>query len=213
MTDNTEEKVIETPETPVEEPATSATPAPVAPASTERRTFVKNRRGGPKRDGRRDTRERTKPEFDQKIIQIRRVTRVTSGGRRMAFSVAMVIGNRKGKVGLGTGKGIDTAISIEKALRAAKKNLVTVELTKDRSIRHNIYNKYSSAKVRLEPAPSRGLVAGSAVRDVLELAGITNVNAKILSPSKNKLNIAKATIEALSMIKKSKPKPVATTTA
>lgn len=192
MTDKIEEKVIETP--------VESTDA------GEKKAFVKNRRGKTDRGPRRENRERTKPEFDQKIIQIRRVTRVTSGGRRMAFSVAMVIGNRKGKVGLGTGKGVDTAISIEKALRAAKKNLVTVELTKDNSIRHDIYNKYSSAKVRLEPAPSRGLVAGSAVRDVLELAGITNVNAKVLSPSKNKLNIAKATIEALGMIKKSTKK-------
>jgi small subunit ribosomal protein S5 len=163
-----------------------------------RRDFVKNKRGGPKREGR----ERVKPEFDQKIIQIRRVTRVTSGGRRMTFSVAMVIGNRKGKVGLGTGKGIDTAIAIEKALREAKKDIVTIHMTKTNSIPHDVMTKYSSAIVTMMPAPSRGLVAGSAVRDVLELAGITNVNAKILSGSKNKLNIAKAAIKALAMLKK-----------
>jgi small subunit ribosomal protein S5 len=119
----------------------------------------------------------------------------------MSFAVAIVAGDRKGKVGIGTGKGIDTQISIEKALRDAKKHMITVPLTKDLSIPHDIAHKYSSARITLIPAPTRGLIAGSAVRTVLELAGITNINAKIVSPSKNKLNIARATIEALSMLK------------
>lgn len=185
---------------------TPAAPLPLADQKDERRPrreFVKNKKSHQKRD----TRERVKPEFDQKIIQIRRVTRVTSGGRRMAFSVAMVIGNRKGQVGLGTGKGIDTQIAIEKALRGAKKNLITVPMTKDNSIPHDVTTKYSSAIVTMMPAPSRGLVAGSAVRHVLELAGVTNINAKILSPSKNKLNIAKAAIQALSLLKARPQKP------
>lgn len=167
------------------------------PARDGRRPFQKNRRG-PKRE----TRERVRPEFDQKIIQIRRVTRVTSGGRRMSFSVALVAGDKKGRVGIGSGKGIDTQISIDKALRDAKKNMITVPLTKDASIPHDVKCKYSSARIAIVPAPNRGLIAGSAVRTVLELAGVTNVNAKILSPSKNKLNIARAAIEALSMLKK-----------
>lgn len=162
-----------------------------------RRPFQKNRRG-PKRD----TRERVRPEFDQKIIQIRRVTRVTSGGRRMSFSVALVAGDKKGRVGIGSGKGIDTQISIDKALRDAKKNMITVPLTKDSSIPHDVKTKYSSARISIVPAPNRGLIAGSAVRTVLELAGVTNVNAKVLSPSKNKLNIARAAVDALAKLKK-----------
>jgi small subunit ribosomal protein S5 len=205
---NAEETVEVVPETAAPEVA-AAPAAAAAPARNDRpprRDFTKNKKPGRGRE----VRERAKPEFDQKMVQIRRVTRVTSGGRRMAFSVAMIIGNRKGQVGMGTGKGIDTQIAIEKALRSAKKNMVTIPLTKDNSIPHDVVNKYSSAIVSIQPAPSRGLVAGSAVRHVLELAGITNVNAKILSPSKNKLNIAKATIEALSMLKAKKPKVVST---
>jgi small subunit ribosomal protein S5 len=182
----------------VEVAAPISVPVGEAPRQGGRRPFQKNRRG-PKRD----TRERVRPEFDQKIIQIRRVTRVTSGGRRLSFSVAMVAGDKKGRVGIGTGKGIDTQISIDKALRDAKKNMITIPLTKDLSIPHDVKCKYSSARITIVPAPNRGLIAGSAVRTVLELAGITNVNAKIISPSKNKLNIARAAVEALSMLKKS----------
>lgn len=198
MTDEIKQENTEvTPEATVE--AVAPASAPRGAGRDERRPFQKNRRG-PKRD----VRERVKPEFDQKIIQIRRVTRVTSGGRRMSFSVAIVAGDRKGKIGIGTGKGIDTQISIEKALRDAKKNMITVPLTKDLSIPHDVKHKYSSARISIVPAPNRGLIAGSAVRTVLELAGVTNVNAKVLSPSKNKLNIARAAIEALSMLKKPK---------
>ncbi|MEN9647498.1 MAG: ribosomal protein small subunit ribosomal protein [Candidatus Parcubacteria bacterium] len=200
MTDEIKQENTEvTPEATVEAVVSAPTSAPRPAGRDERRPFQKNRRG-PKRD----VRERVKPEFDQKIIQIRRVTRVTSGGRRMSFSVAIVAGDRKGKIGIGTGKGIDTQISIEKALRDAKKNMITVPLTKDLSIPHDVKHKYSSARISIVPAPNRGLIAGSAVRTVLELAGVTNVNAKVHSPSKNKLNIARAAIEALSMLKKPK---------
>ncbi len=120
----------------------------------------------------------------------------------MAFSVAIAIGDKKGKVGVGTGKGVDTQIAIEKAVRSAKKSMITVPITKTSSIPHDVEAKYSSGRVTIMPAPARGLVAGSAVRTVLELAGITNVNAKLLSPSKNKLNIAQATLKALSGLKK-----------
>ncbi len=199
MTDEIKQENTET--TPAETPVEAAAPSAEAPRQQGRgdgrRPFQKNRRG-PKRD----TRERVRPEFDQKIIQIRRVTRVTSGGRRMSFSVALVAGDKKGRVGIGSGKGIDTQISIDKALRDAKKNMITVPLTKDLSIPHDVKTKYSSARITIVPAPNRGLIAGSAVRTVLELAGVTNVNAKVLSPSKNKLNIARATVQALSILKK-----------
>lgn len=151
---------------------------------------------GPRR-GSRDNKERVKPEFDSKIVLMRRVTRVTSGGRRMAFSVAVVAGDRKGRVGFGLGKSIDTSMAIDKATREAKKNMIKVAHTAQMSIPHEISAKYCSAIVTLIPAKGRGLVAGSATRNVLELAGLKDINAKILSGSKNKINIARATIKAL----------------
>ena len=142
--------------------------------------------------------ERAKPEFDQKMLEVRRVARVVAGGRRFSFAVAIVAGNRNGKVGVGTGKAGDTASAIDKAMKSAKKSMITIPMGENRSIKHQTFAKYASARVMLKPAQGRGLVAGSAVRSVLELAGITDVNAKVLSPSKNKLNIARATIQALS---------------
>jgi small subunit ribosomal protein S5 len=161
----------------------------------QKREFTKNRRRSSKR------RERTKSEFDQKMLAIRRVTRVSSGGRRFSFSVAMAIGNKKGKVGVGVGKAGDTTLAIDKAVRNAKKNMIEVKRTESNSISHEIDAKFNSAKVIIMPAKGRGMIAGSAVRDLLELAGITDVNAKILSGSKNKLNIGKATIKALKSLK------------
>jgi len=110
----------------------------------------------------------------------------------------MVIGNRNGSVGVGIGKGADTALAIEKAYRNAKKNMLKLKLTETKSIGHDVDAKYSSARIFIKPSPGRGLIAGSAVRDVLALAGISDVNAKIVSKSKNKLNIARGTVVALS---------------
>jgi len=148
--------------------------------------------------------ERARQEFDNKIISVRRVTRVVSGGRRFSFSIATVVGDRKGKVGVGTGKAGDTPIAIDKAMRAAKKAMVKISLTSNNSIAHPVEAKYSSAKVSIIPAPGKGVIAGSAVRVVLELAGIKEVSSKILSRSKNKLNIAKAAIKALGELKVAK---------
>ena len=158
-------------------------------------------RGGDKRGGDRFRTERVKPEYDQKSIDVRRVARVVAGGRRFSFSVAMIIGDRKGKVGVGTGKAGDISMAMEKAVKDAKKHMITVKLTKNSSIPHDVKAKSSSATVEIIPAPSHGLIAGSAVRNTLALAGITDVNAKILSGSKNKLNMARATIKALEMLK------------
>lgn len=158
-------------------------------------------RGG---GGRGPKTERARPEFDNKLIQIRRVTRVVSGGRRFSFSVAVVAGNRKGSVGVGVGKAADTTLAIEKALKDAKKNLVKVALTDQMMIFHGVEAKYTSSRVMIIPAPGRGMVAGSSVRNVLELAGIKNVTAKILSGSKNKLNNARAAIKALRQIQTKK---------
>ncbi|HEV8677415.1 MAG TPA: 30S ribosomal protein S5 [Candidatus Paceibacterota bacterium] len=135
------------------------------------------------------------------MINIRRVARVVSGGRRFSFSVAIIIGNKKGKVGVGLGKAGDTSLAIDKAVRNAKKNMITVPLTKDSSIAHDVSAKYSASQVTLIPAQGRGLVAGSSARLVLELAGISNIIAKMHSGSKNGLNNARATIKALQTLK------------
>lgn len=187
--------LIETPlETPIEPPVEA--PAPVAPK--ENRERMRDRRGG-RRGPRRE--ERARPEFDQKILTMRRVTRVVAGGRRFSFSVALVAGNRRGLVGVGLGKAGDTTLAIEKAFRDAKKNMITVSTTKTLSIPHDVETKYASARVLLMPAPGKGLVAGGAVRSVLEYAGLKDISAKILSRSKNDLNNARAAIKALSLIR------------
>ena len=166
---------------------------------------------GSPRGGRGGAFERVKPEFDNKLIQIRRVTRVVAGGRRFAFSVALVAGNRKGSVGVGIGKAADTAAAIEKATKNAKKNMIKVLLTSGMMIPHEVEAKESSATVMIMPAKGRGMVAGSSVRNVLELAGIKDVRAKILSGSKNKLNNARATIKALEQLRAKGVKAVAET--
>lgn len=143
-----------------------------------------------------------KPEFDQKIIDIRRVTRVVSGGRRFSFSVALAAGDKKGAVGLGLGKAGDTSLAINKALRNAKKNMIKVSLTKTMSIPHEIEGKFASSSVKLMPNKGRGIVIGSVMHDIVKLAGIKDVTGKINSGSKNKLNNAKAMMVALSSISK-----------
>lgn len=167
----------------------------------EKKVFKKNTRS--KRPDRGNF-ERQKPEFDQKIIDIRRVTRVVKGGRRFSFSVAMVLGNKKGSVGVGIGKASDTALAIEKAMRDAKKNMIKLKLTENMSIPHSVEAKYCSSYVMIRPSKGRGVVSGSSVRTVLELAGITEIGSKIFSRSKNKLNNARAAIKALSAFKSNK---------
>lgn len=199
---NEEEKIIETIDEPVlvdevVKPTTSAVAVNFNPGNRDKR---KNERRPSRRP------ERARQEFDNKIISVRRVTRVVAGGRRFSFSIAIVIGDKKGRVGVGIGKAGDTPIAIDKATSAAKKSMVKVHLNKRNSIDHPVEAKYSSAKIVIMPAPGKGVIAGSAVRVVLELAGIKEVSSKILSRSKNKLNIARATIEALKTLKDSKIK-------
>ncbi len=175
------------------------TAAPVAAARPAPARNDRDRRGAPGAGRPRSNRPRDdrRSEFAQKMIGIRRVARVMAGGRRFNFSAAIVLGDKKGKVGVGIGKAADTALAIEKAMRDAKSNMITVNLTKNRSIRHNIEAKFCASVVEIRPSAGRGLVAGSSVRAVLELAGVTDVTAKLLSRSKNPLNNARAAIEAL----------------
>lgn len=182
--------------------STEAKPAmPVAPSRGASKDF---RQMPPRQKNmRRTSREpRAKSEYDQKIIDVRRVARVSKGGRRFSFAVSMILGNRKGAIGVGTGKGADTAIAIDKATRSAKKNMVHLNLTKSMSIAHMVEAKYSSARILIMPAPGRGVVAGSALRNIIELAGIKDVTTKIFSPSKNQLNTARAAVTALSTLRK-----------
>ncbi|MFM2330798.1 MAG: ribosomal protein small subunit ribosomal protein [Candidatus Parcubacteria bacterium] len=124
-----------------------------------------------------------------------------AGGRRFNFSLVIVIGDKKGRVGVGLGKAIDTALAIDKATRDAKRHMITVKRTKSGSIPHQVSCKYASSTVEIIPSKGRGLVAGSAVRTVLDLAGVTDVVTKIHSRSKNKLTIARATVEALKKLR------------
>lgn len=184
--------------------APEGTPVPEATPVAPTRDAGRGRRGGAGGRGGRPGRERApreRSEFDQSTIDVRRVARVMAGGRRFSFSVTVVIGDRKGRVGVGLGKGADTALAIDKAVRDAKRHLITVPLTKDHSIAHNVSVKYASSTVSIIPSPGRGLVAGSAMRTVLEYAGVTNVIAKILTRTKNKLTIARATVAALASLK------------
>lgn len=140
--------------------------------------------------------KREKPEFDQKVIDIARVTRVVKGGKRFSFRTTVVIGDKKGRVGVGVAKGPDMKISTEKSFAQAKKNLVKVNF-KGNTVPYQVEQKVGSARVLIKPAvKGRGIVAGGAVRAVMHLAGVSDISAKMLG-SKNKLNNARATIKAL----------------
>ncbi len=201
MTDTILETNTDAPAAPVE----AVVEAPAADAAAPARPDYRNGRGpsrggrpGGRGDGRgRPRAPRERSEFEQATLEVRRVARVMAGGRRFSFSVTVVIGDKKGRVGVGLGKGADTALAIDKAVRDAKKHLVTVKRTPENSIAHDVSVKYSSSTVTIIPSPGRGVVAGSAMRTVLEHAGVTNVIAKILTRTKNKLTIARATVAAL----------------
>jgi len=203
---NTMTDVNETTATPVEAVADAAVGAEVTAEAPK--TFGDRRNPRDPKDFKKNSRRparresRVKPEFDQKIISIRRVARVVTGGRRFSFSVALVAGNRKGQVGVGLGKAGDTSLAIEKAFGHARKHMITIPLTKTMSIPHEVHAKYASSRVTLMPARDRGMIAGSSVRTVLELAGVKDVGGKVRSGSKNKLNIARATLVALSALSK-----------
>ena len=144
-------------------------------------------------------------EFDQVIIDIARVTRVMAGGKRMRFRACVLVGNRKGKIGTAVAKGADVTLAVNKAATKARKHLITVS-TINETIPHAITSKYKAAKVLLKPAPKgTGIIAGGAVRSVLDLAGISNVVAKTLG-SNNKINNVLVTFDALSKLKKVEPK-------
>lgn len=155
--------------------------------------------------GERSGRPFRKPEeFKEKVLDLRRVTRVTAGGKRFRFRATVIIGDEKGRVGAGIAKGLDVAQAVAKAKSDAKKHVINVPM-KGRTIPHEVQAKFSAASVILKPAvEGHGLVAGGSVRTVLSLAGVRDITAKCLGRTPNKLTNALATIEALRRLKTSK---------
>lgn len=140
-------------------------------------------------------------EFDQKLIEVSRVTRVTEGGKRMRFRACVVAGNRNGKVGVGIAKSGDVSIAVDKAFAQAKKNMINVAFS-SYTIPCEITEKYKSAKIMLKPATEgTNIVAGGATRSILELAGVKNAVAKTIGKTKNKISNVYATLNALKKLK------------
>ncbi len=145
-------------------------------------------------------RQQEKSEFDQAILDLARVTRVTQGGKHMSFRTCVIVGDKKGRVGMGLEKGKDVQLGVEKAQRQAKKHLIKVPIVNE-TIPHMVYCKFKAARVMIKPAPrGAGIIAGGPVRVILELAGIPNASSKILGKTKNKITLAKATFGALAKL-------------
>lgn len=186
-------------------------PKAVNTASTgARKPFQKFDRNGKKpfkkfdrkKGGRRNNRRDEKPEFLNEILSVRRVTRVVKGGKRMRFSCLIVLGDKKGKVGYGLKKGTDFQSAIQKATNQAKKNMITIKINEAKTIEFPIKTKFKAAEVFLKPADvGTGLIAGSFVRTVLQLAGIENVYSKVLGTN-NKITGVQAIFKALEQFKK-----------
>ena len=139
--------------------------------------------------------------FEEQVIEVKSVVKVNKGGRQRRFSATVVVGDRKGKVGLGMGKANEVPDAIKKAIQAANKNIVRVPLTDNRTIAHDLIGEAGAAKVVLKPASAgTGVIAGGAVRAVLELAGIHDILSKSLG-SRTKNNMANATLNALRQLK------------
>jgi small subunit ribosomal protein S5 len=149
----------------------------------------------------RKTFDKPKSDLEDKVIAINRVTKVVKGGRQFRFAATVVVGNRKGKVGIGLGKAKEMPDAVKKATQAATKNLINVELIDNRTISHEIIVKEGAVRVMLKPATEgTGVKAGGPVRDVLELAGVKDVLSKSLGSS-TKVNMARATLNALKLQK------------
>ena len=180
------EEVVATAEAPVEAKAQKV---------KGQRTYEKKERGPKKPETRRED-----SEFDKKLVEVRRVAKTVKGGRTMRFSALVVVGNKKGSVGIGMGKAGEVPEAIEKATAEAKKNLISVPIV-GTTIPHNIVGKFSTSSVLLLPAPEgTGVIAGGSARAVVELAGIKDIVTK-LHGSNNKINCVKATIEGLKALR------------
>ena len=139
-------------------------------------------------------------EYNEKVVQIRRVTKVVKGGKKMSFRALVIVGNGKGKVGIGLGKANEVASAIRKAVEDGKKNLITIQLTEG-TIAHDCEGRFSASKTVIKTAPAgTGVIAGGSVRTVLEMAGVKNIVAKSIGSS-NAINVARATIDGLLQLK------------
>lgn len=137
-----------------------------------------------------------KDEFDKKLLEVRRVTKVVKGGRTMRFSALVVVGDKKGRVGMGTAKAAEVPMAVEKATKAAKKNLVTVPVVNG-TVPYEAIGKFSTTRIIILPSKAgTGVIAGGAARSVFELAGYTDITSKIHG-STNKINTVRATLNAL----------------
>lgn len=168
----------------------------------EAQTATRDPRSGERRGGRRNDRAaapREEKQFEELVISIDRVARVVKGGRRFRFKALVVVGDRKGKVGVGVSKGQDVQAAVAKATDVAKKHLITIPVA-NATIPHDVEVKVSGARVLLKPAaPGTGIIAGGVVRSIIGVTGINNLLSKSLGSS-NKVNIAYATIEALRLL-------------
>lgn len=161
------------------------------PARPGERKFNKDRKpGGPRRF------EKPKDDFEEKVVAIRRVTKVTKGGRHFRFAAVVVVGNKKGQVGLGTGKANEVPDAIKKAIKEARKNLITVKL-RGTTVPHEILGQFGAGQVLIKPAkPGTGVIAGGPARAVIELAGISDIYAKSLGRN-TPINMIRATLDGL----------------
>jgi len=203
-----EDKKNNTPETVTASPQAASTYNPTSSGSAAttvaKDVYGADKRGGQAggrgrgRGGRRD--DRSKDDMEQRILEIARVTRVMAGGKRMNFRACVAIGDKKGNVGVGLGKGADVTMAVNKAVNRAKKVMVKVPIVKE-TIPHAVLHKMGAARVMLKPAKQgRGVIAGGVTRIIMELAGVKNVTSKTLG-SKNKINNARCTIGALQALR------------
>lgn len=194
MADTQEQTKIDQPET--------NTQASAGAAQAEKKKVVVRRvmRSRPNNNNKRRNNRGEKREFDKRIVSIRRVTRVNKGGKRMRLSVCLVVGDKKGRVGIGIGKGADVRTAEEKAFNFAVKHLYPIALNKN-TIPHEVFHKRGAAKIFMKPAaPGTGVVAGSALRSVLEMLGVKDILTKVIGTN-NPINNAYATLEALQSMK------------
>ncbi|MCX6795708.1 MAG: 30S ribosomal protein S5 [Candidatus Falkowbacteria bacterium] len=156
--------------------------------------------GGARGPRRNNDREKPRDEFEQRILDVARVTRVMAGGKRMNFRTCVAIGDRKGKIGVGVGKGADVTMAVNKAVNRAKRDMITVTMVNE-TIPHEVLGHIGASRIIFKPAKKgKGIIAGGVARVILELAGVNNVTSKTLGGN-NKLNNARCTIKALSALR------------